>query len=59
MSIYKQKIIEVIQEKEQIHRKKYKEFCEKNPGYIMNGHLIKADTCQEIIKLISQLKRKP
>jgi len=54
----KQKIIEVIQEKEKMHRRKYKEFCKKNPGYIMNGHLIKADTCQEIIKLINQLRCK-
>jgi len=58
MSLSKKMIIEVIQEKEKIHRQKYKEFCEKNPGYIMNGHLIKADTCQEIIKLINQLKCK-
>ena len=50
-----QNIIKLIQEKEKMHRKKYKEFCEKNPGHVMNGHWIKADTCKEIIELIKKL----
>jgi len=49
----KEEIIQFIKDKEADHRKKYKEFCEENPGYVMNGHLIKADTCKEIIESLN------
>ena len=43
-----------IEAKEKFHRKKFKEFQEKTNGNVMNGHLIKAETCKEILSLIKE-----
>ena len=43
-----------IEAKEKFHRKKFKEFQEKTNGNVMNGHLIKAETCKEFLLLIKE-----
>jgi len=47
-------IVKLIKEKEKFHREKYETFLRENVGYIMNGHLIKADTCKEILDKIKE-----
>ena len=49
-----ERIINRIEAKEKFHRKKFKEFQEKTNGNVMNGHLIKAETCKEILSLIKE-----
>ena len=49
-------IIKIVKEKEAMHRKKYQEFVTNNPGYVMNGHSIKAETCKEILEIINKPK---
>lgn len=49
----KENICKVIKEKELQHRKEYEDFVKANPGYIMNAHQIKADTCKEILILLN------
>lgn len=44
-------LIQTIEEKEEIHLEKYKEFVNKTTN-VMNGHYIKASTCGEIVELI-------
>ena len=43
-----------IEAREKFHRKRFKEFHEKTNGNVMNGHLIKAETCKEILLLIKK-----
>ena len=45
-------IIKLIEDREKYHREAYLKYITDNPGYIMNGHMIKADTCKEILELI-------
>ena len=50
----RERIINRIVAKEKFHRKKFKEFYERTNGNVMNGHLIKAETCKEFLSLIKE-----
>lgn len=47
-------VIKMIEVKEIMHRQKYNEFVNDTKN-VMNGHLIKAETCKEIIDLIKEV----
>ena len=47
-----EEMIEIVEDKEKYHREAYLKYVTDNPGYAMNGHLIKADTCREILETI-------
>lgn len=49
-----EEMIKLIEDKEKYHRDAYLKYVTENTGYIMNGHLIKADTCREILETIKQ-----
>jgi len=52
----KEEIIKIIEDKQKEHESKYEQFKKDNVGYVMNGHAIKAETCNEILILIKDEK---